>query len=92
MLQPVDTSGMNDLALINCVKMCIIPIISIFKILGVGRANLILITRLVLKGLLEFSMQSKCRMLHCENQQLRDFFIVAEKVLRHGFKGKGSMI
>lgn len=58
----------------------------------IGRANLLLITRLVLKGLLEYCMQSKCRMLHSENQQLTDFFIVVEKVLRHGFKASRNMI
>lgn len=54
---------------------------------AIGRNNLLLLTRLVIRGLLENCMQLKCRMLHAEHQQLQDFFIMVDKVLRHGFKG-----
>lgn len=58
-----------------------------FYVTAIGRNNLLLLTRLVIRGLLENCMQLKCRMLNTEHQQLQDFFVMVEKVLRHGFKG-----
>uniref|UniRef100_A0A914WTN3 RUN domain-containing protein n=1 Tax=Plectus sambesii TaxID=2011161 RepID=A0A914WTN3_9BILA len=50
------------------------------------RNNLLLLTRLVLRGLLEHCMQANNRMLAADTPQLQHLFIMVEKVLRHGFK------
>jgi hypothetical protein len=55
------------------------------------RNNLLLLTRLVLRGLLEHCMQANNRMLAPDTPQLQHLFIMVEKVLRHGFKCAGMI-
>ncbi|KAK5978634.1 RUN and FYVE domain-containing protein 1 [Trichostrongylus colubriformis] len=54
------------------------------------RANLLTITRIVLRAFLEQTMAENNRILECDTQQVSDLLMMLEKVLWHGFKAPGQ--
>lgn len=56
------------------------------------RSNLLVISRVVLKGFLEESMKLRHRMLESDIQQLCDLLMMVEKVLWHGFKSQRNLL
>uniref|UniRef100_A0A158R5H4 FYVE-type domain-containing protein n=1 Tax=Syphacia muris TaxID=451379 RepID=A0A158R5H4_9BILA len=56
------------------------------------RSNLLVISRIVLKGFLKASLKLRHRMLEGDIQQLCDLLVMLEKVLWHGFKSRYNIL